>query len=283
MKSQNKEWLTIIKPKKGYLNVNLKEIWQYKDLILLLFKRNFTTRYKQTILGPIWYIIYPIINTLISTLVFGTIAKIPSDGVPYFLFYMCGHTAWNYFSSCLVSTSSTFTNNAHVFGKVYFPRLASPISTVLTELINFGIQLLIMVAFLIYYIFMGADVTPNLYILLLPVLVIQMAALGLGFGIIISSLTTKYRDLTVVVSFGVTLLMYVTPIIYSTASIPEKLKPIIMLNPMSSVVEIMRYSFLGTGEFPLGYWSLSLLATVVILSMGVIIFNRVEKTFMDTV
>ncbi len=283
MKSQTSNWMTVIKPKSGWRDINLKEIWQYRDLIFLFVKRNFATRYKQTVLGPAWIIISPLMSTLISTFVFGEIAGIPSDGVPYFLFYMCGNTAWIYFSNCLLTTSSTFVSNAGIFGKVYFPRLVIPISTVITGLLDFFIQLSLFIGFLIYFIIAGAMVVPNLFILLMPILIAQMAALGLGCGIIISSLTTKYRDLTVLVSFGVSLWMYITPIIYSTTTLSPMLRKLVMLNPMSPVVEMMRYSFLGTGEIPWAFWGLSLLVTSIILSLGVIIFSKVEKTFMDTV
>lgn len=276
-------WKTVIKPKTGWRDINLKELWEYRDLIYLFVKRNFATRYKQTILGPAWIIISPLFSTVISTFVFGTIAKIPSDGVPYFLFYMCGNTVWSYFSNCLTSTSSTFVNNAAVFGKVYFPRLVVPISTVITGLLDFGIQLIMFIGFLVYYIISGAAVAPNVYMLLIPVLLVQVAALGLGCGIIISSLTTKYRDLNVLVSFGVSLWMYITPIIYSTTSLPAKVSAIAMLNPMAPVVEITRYAFLGTGCLPLGYWAISLAVTAAVLAFGVVLFSKVEKTFMDTV
>ncbi len=283
MATQGKNWLTVIRPKTGWRDVNLKELWQYRDLIYLFVKRNFATRYKQTVLGPLWIIIAPLFSTVVSTIVFGNIANIPSDGVPYFIFYMCGNTAWTYFANCLNSTSSTFVGNAGIFGKVYFPRLVSPISTVITGLLDFFIQLVMFIGFLLYFIFTGSDITPNLWILLTPVLVIQMGALGLGCGIIISSLTTKYRDLTVLVGFGVSLWMYITPIIYSTTALSDKVSSIAMLNPMSPVVEIMRYGFLGTGELPLFYWGISLIVTAIILTIGVLLFSRVEKTFMDTV
>ncbi len=277
------QWTTVIKPKTGWRDINLKELWQYRDLIYLFVKRNFATRYKQTVLGPLWIIISPLFSTVISTFVFGTIAEIPSDGVPYFLFYMCGNTAWTYFANCLNQTSATFVGNAGIFGKVYFPRLVSPISTVITGLLDFGIQLLMFVGFLIYYIVSGAAVQPNLWILICPLLIAQMAALGLGFGIIISSLTTKYRDLTVLVSFGVSLWMYITPIIYSTSSLSPKMAAFCKLNPMAPVIETFRYAFLGTGELPLMYLAISMIVTVVVLAIGVVLFSKVEKTFMDTV
>ena len=281
------QWTTIIKPKTGWRDIDLKELWQYRDLIYLFVKRNFATMYKQTILGPLWIIIAPVFSTVISTFIFGTVAQIPSDGVPYFLFYMCGNVAWTYFSSCLTSTSSTFTGNAGIFGKVYFPRLVMPISTVITGLLNLAIQTAIFVAFLIGYGIAGAAVHVTWMLALVPALVIQMALLGLGCGIIISSMTTKYRDLNVLVGFGVSAWMYITPIIYSVNSLDtESLwRKVCLINPMAPVVEIMRNAFLGTpvsdNLFP--FWALSFLITFIVLFVGVIMFSRVEKTFMDTV
>ncbi len=274
---------TVIRPKTGWRDINLKEIWQYRDLIFLFVKRNFSTRYKQTILGPAWLILSPLISTLISTFVFGTIAEIPSDGVPYFLFYMCGNTAWSYFAYCLNSTSGTFTGNAGVFGKVYFPRLVSPISAVITGLMEMAVQVAMFAAFWIYFKLNGAAISFTWVALLIPALILQMAALGLGCGIIISSLTTKYRDLSVLVGFGVSLWMYITPIIYSTTSLPDNLRAICMINPMTPVVELIRYGCLGTGEISMGYWGLSIAVTAVLLVFGVVLFSKVEKTFMDTV
>ena len=281
------QWTTVIKPKTGWRDVNLKELWQYRDLIYLFVKRNFATMYKQTILGPLWIIIAPLVSTIISTFIFGTVAKIPSDGVPYFLFYMCGNVAWTYFSSCLTSTSSTFTGNAGIFGKVYFPRLVMPISTVITGLLNLAIQSLIFVAFLIGYGIAGASFTVTWMLALVPLLVVQMALLGLGCGIIISSMTTKYRDLNVLVGFGVSAWMYITPIIYSVNSLDaESLwRKVCMINPMAPVVEIMRNAFLGTpvSENLFPFWGLSIGITFIILFIGVVMFSKVEKTFMDTV
>lgn len=281
------QWTTVIKPRTGWRDINLKELWQYRDLIYLFVKRNFATMYKQTILGPLWIIIAPVFSTLVSTFIFGTIAEIPSDGVPYFLFYMCGNTAWSYFSSCLTSTSSTFTGNAGIFGKVYFPRLVMPISTVITGLLNLGIQTLIFVAFLIGYGIAGAAFSVTWMLALVPALVIQMALLGLGCGIIISSMTTKYRDLNVLVGFGVSAWMYITPIIYSVNSLDvESLwRKICLINPMAPVVEIMRNAFLGTpvSENLFPFWGLSIVITFIILAIGIVMFSKVEKTFMDTV
>lgn len=277
-------WKTIIRPKTRWNDIKLKELLEYKDLIFLFVKRNFTTRYKQTVLGPAWLIIVPLVNTFISTFVFGTIAGIPSDGVPYFLFHLCGNgLAWSYFSSCLTSTSSTFTANASIFGKVYFPRLVVPISIVITGLIDFAVHFILFVGFWCYFRYNGADIHITWFVWVIPILVVQMAALGLGCGIIISSLTTKYRDLTVLVGFGVSLWMYVSPIIYSTDSLSPRLYCICMLNPMAPVVEMFRYALLGAGDVSFGYWAVSLCTTVIVLFIGVVLFSKVERTFMDTV
>lgn len=279
----NEQWTRIIQPKGKWYDLKLREVWQYRDLIKLFVKRNFTTKYKQTVLGPLWLILSPLISTIISTFVFGTIAQIPSDGVPYFLFYMCGNTAWHYFSACFVSNASTFTANANVFGKVYFPRLTTPISVVITSLLNFGIQLVMFLGFLIYFNMNGAACRPNLAILLIPVLVVEMAILGMGCGIIVSSLTTKYRDLTVLVDFGVSLWLYITPVIYSIDSLPEKWANIALLNPMAPIVQTFRYAFLGVGSIPVIHLIISMVVTVVVCFVGILLFNRVERTFMDTV
>lgn len=280
----SQQWKTIIRPRSGWKDINLRELVEYRDLIILFVKRNFATRYKQTILGPAWLIISPLFSTVISTFVFGTIAGIPSDGVPYFLFYMCGNgLAWSYFANCINSTSATFTGNAGIFGKVYFPRLVIPISTVLTGLIDLTINFVMFIGFWVYFYFGGAQIHLTWAVILVPVLVVQIAALGLGCGIIISSLTTKYRDLTVLVGFGMSLWMYITPIIYSTTSLPPQLRAICMFNPMAPVVEVFRYAFLGTGDVDFAYWGISWMVTLIILSFGVVLFSKVEKTFMDTV
>ena len=278
-----KKKITTIKPKTGWLDINLKEIWQYKDLIKMFVKRNFTTMYKQTILGPLWFIINPIMTTLVFTLVFGNIAGLSTDGTPAFLFYLAGNTVWSYFSTCLTNTSNTFTGNAHIFGKVYFPRLTMPIATVIFGLISFMIQFLMTVIVYIYYFAIGAVPAITPLVLLTPLLVLEIMLLGLGFGIIISSLTTKYRDLNVLVGFGVSLWMYATPIVYTTATLPETWRNIIMLNPMSPIVETFRYIFTGAGGVPVEYLLLSVITTVVVLTLGIILFSKVEKTFMDTV
>ena len=280
---QQENWTTIIKPKTGWFDINLKELVQYKDLIIMFVKRDFKTMYKQTILGPLWIIINPLMTTLMYTIVFGNIANIPTDGMPQIVFYMLGTTVWTYFSSCLTKTSSTFTGNAAIFGKVYFPRLVTPISTVISGLINFGVQFLMFLGFMAYFMIKGSPIEPNLWILITPLLLVQLAALALGFGIIISSMTTKYRDLAVLVGFGVQLWMYATPVVYPASQIGGKLKTLMMLNPVSPIVESFRYAFLGSGSIPWNYLGISVVTTLVVLFAGVVLFSRVEKTFMDTV
>ena len=280
---EQENWTTIIKPKTGWFDINLKELVQYKDLIVMFVKRDFKTMYKQTILGPLWIIINPLLTTLMFTVVFGNIANISTDGMPQIVFYMLGTTVWTYFSSCLTKTSSTFTGNAAIFGKVYFPRLVTPISTVISGLINFGVQFLMFLGFMAYFMIKGSPIEPNWWILITPLLLVQLAALALGFGIIISSMTTKYRDLAVLVTFGVQLWMYATPVVYPASQIGGKLKTLMMLNPVSPIVESFRYAFLGSGSIPWNYLGISVVTTLVVLFAGVVLFSRVEKTFMDTV
>ena len=280
----NEEWTTVIKPKTGWFDINFKEILQYRDLIFMFVKRNFISSYKQTILGPLWFIISPLLTSSMLTVVFGKIAGMSTDGVPQFLYYMAGNTAWTYFSSCLTSTSSTFTGNAGLFGKVYFPRLITPISTVIYAIFSFLIQLCLMLALMAYFVFVQHEgIHPNICILLVPLLVLQMAMMGMGFGIIISSLTTKYRDLMVLVGFGVQLWMYGTPIAYPLSAVPFGLEKIIRCNPMTPVVNNFKYAFLGCGQLEVHSWIVSWIVTLVVLAAGVVLFSRVEKTFMDTV
>lgn len=276
----------IIVPKKNLFDVNLKEIWQYRDLLFLFVKRDFVATYKQTVLGPLWFIIQPIFTTLIFTLIFGKLASIPTDNLPPVLFYMCGITCWNYFSESLTKTSNTFTSNANIFGKVYFPRLIIPLSVIISNLIKFVIQGFIFLLFLLYYYYQGATVNPNLTILILPVLLCLMAGLGLGFGILISSLTTKYRDFQFLVVFGVQLFMYATPVVYPLSLAKEKLGVyswVAFANPMSSIIEAMKFSFLGQGEFSFYHLAYSFIFMIILLFIGIITFNKVEQTFMDTV
>jgi len=277
------EWDLIIRPNRAWWDLRLGELWRYRDLIRLLVWRDFVAIYKQTILGPLWHLIQPIFTTGVFTIIFGNIAGLPTDGIPSFLFYMAGNTVWGYFSLCLVSTSTTFTANAGIFGKVYFPRLSVPVSIVISNLISFIIRLGVFIVFLLYFILSGSTIQPNLWILLLPVLVLIMAGLGLGVGIIVSSLTTKYRDLQHLVGFGVQLFMYATPVIYPLSSVPQGWQWLILANPLTPVVEIFRLGFLGTSAVDPVFLLYSLGFTVVTLLIGVLIFNHVESTFMDTV
>jgi len=277
------QWTSIIRPASGWLNFNFGELWRYRDLIALFVKRDFTATYKQTILGPLWFLIQPLFSTLVFTVIFGNIAKIPTDGVPPMLFYMTGIVAWNYFSTCMTNTADTFTANANMFGKVYFPRLAVPVSVVIINLLTFAIQFVFFLCFLFYFISRGAPIYPSFWILLIPFLIVQMGLLGLGLGIIVSSLTTKYRDLTFAVGFGTQLLMYATPIVYPMSQIPEKWRWLYTFNPMSSIVETFRFAFLGAGTINVSALLISLCMTVLLFCTGLVLFNRIEKTFMDTV
>lgn len=283
MNNETQNWTSVIKPVSGWFDIHLTELWRYRDLIMLFVRRDFVAVYKQTILGPIWFLIQPLFTTLIFTVIFGKVAKIPTDGLPQVLFYMSGIVAWRYFADCLNKTSDTFVANAGIFGKVWFPRLAVPISVVISNLITFGIQFLLFMGFWIYFLINGSTINPQPLILLLPLLIVQMAALGLGFGIIVSSLTTKYRDLTHLVTFGVQLWMYATPIVYPTSQIPEKWQWLIALNPMAPIIESFRYAFLGAGTVHPWQIGLSIGTTLLILTIGIILFSRIEKSFMDTV
>ena len=277
------DWDKIIKPKTGWFDLPVKDLYKYRDLILLFVKRDFVTFYKQTILGPLWYIIQPLVNTIIFTVIFGRIAKIPTDGTPPFLFYMAGTVVWGYFSVCIIATSNTFVNNAGIFGKVYFPRLCIPLSIVITGLVQFMIQFLIFLCFYLYYWIEGADVKPTYWVMLLPLIIIQMMILGLGVGIFISSLVTKYRDLTFAMSFGVQLWMYVTPIVYPMTQVPEQYHVLYAVNPMVSIVELFRLMFFGVSSIQLVHIVTSIVLTMTVFVFGVLLFSKIEKTFMDTV
>ncbi len=283
LKTSNEEWSLILRPQRSWLDLRLGELWQYRDLILLFVWRDFVAYYKQTILGPLWYLIQPILTTLVFTVIFGNIAQLSTDGLPPFLFYLAGNTVWGYFAACVQNTANTFTGNASIFGKVYFPRLAIPISVVLSNMISFAIRLAVFLVFLGYYLIIGADIQLNWWILSLPLLVLLMAGIGLGVGIIVSSLTTKYRDLQQLVGFGVQLVMYATPVIYPISSIQENWQWLLLINPMTPVIELFRYAFLGVSSLNPAYILYSLVFTVVILVVGVLVFNHVESTFMDTV
>lgn len=277
------EWTMILRPKRSLLDVNLRELWQYRDLIMLFVNRDFVSKFKQTILGPLWFVIQPLLTTIMFTIIFGNIAGLSTSGIPKMLFYMSGVVGWTYFSTCLNDTSQTFIKNASIFGKVYFPRLALPISIVISNLVSFVIQFVFLCCFVVYFMLIGTPLSLNMNILWIPFLVVLMAGLGLGFGIIISSLTTKYRDLTHLVTFGVTLWMYATPIIYPLSGIPEKYRMFVMANPMTPVIETFKSAILGVGEINYASLLYSFIFTVVLLAVGIIIFNKVEKTFMDTV
>ena len=273
-----------ISAKHRWLDLNLKEVWRYRDLILLFTKRNFVVSYKQTVLGPAWIFINPLISSFIYAFVFGGIAGMSTDGIPQILFYLASNAIWIFFSTCVTKNASTFTANANVFGKVYFPRLTIPVSNVLASIIQFGVQMLLVAAFLIYYVAAG-QVHPHWEAwLLIPVVLLHLGLLGLGFGIIISSLTTKYRDLAILVTFGVQLWMYATPIVYPMSQLGDGwMKTVLMINPVTAPVEVFRYAVLGQGTILPQYLALSWGITILVLVVGVMIFNKVEKTFMDTV
>jgi lipopolysaccharide transport system permease protein len=272
-----------ILPSRSLFSVDLRELIRYSDLLFMFVRRDFVATYKQTILGPIWFFIQPIISSFVFFIVFNQFGKIPTDGIPPYLFYLAGLTAWNYFSTCLTSTSNVFVGNAGIFGKVYFPRLITPLSIVISNLIKFGIQLLLFLAFYAFYLLKGADFAPSIYILIIPALIILMAGLGLGFGLAISALTTKYRDLTFLLTFGIQLLMYATPVIYPLSTIPAQYQFYIKLNPMTGIIESFKTAFFGTASIDwimLGY---SFVFMLIMLFLGVLIFNKTEKNFMDTV
>jgi lipopolysaccharide transport system permease protein len=284
IETEQEDWDMIIQPKAHLLDLNLKEVWRYRDLLLLFVKRDFIAQYKQTILGPLWHLIQPIFTTVMFLLVFGKIANIPTDSVNPVLFYMSGITIWNYFASCLNSTSNTFVANAGIFGKVYFPRLVIPLSNVLSNIVKFGIQFLLLLTMIIFYSFKGTPIHFGISWLWIPVLMLMMAGLGLGLGIIISSLTTKYRDLNVLIGFAVQLLMYATPIVYPLSFLKGKsYAKWIEWNPLTSIVESWRYALFGKGSFNAATLLYSSSVILGILFLGLLIFSKVERTFMDTV
>ena len=276
-------YTTHIKSKNGWFDIDIRELWQYKDLVWLFFKRNYTTRYKQTILGPLWLILNPLITVTLYSVVFGGLGKLSTDGVPHFVFYLCSNAIWTFFATCLTQTSATFTANAGIMGKVYFPRLVMPISSVLTGILDLVIQLAILVVVMVGYAVTGYRFAIGPTLLCAPLLILQTGMLGLGFGVIVASLTTKYRDLAVLVSFGVSLWMYGTPVVYTVGLIPEKYLGLYMINPMSPVLECWRNAVIGSGTFYWGYWAVSWAFTLAVLALGVILFSHIEKTFMDTV
>ncbi|RYE26293.1 MAG: ABC transporter permease [Sphingobacteriales bacterium] len=279
----NERWTEVIEPEKSIFNVNLKEVWDYRDLLVLLVRRDFVATYKQTILGPIWFFIQPVLTTITFAIVFGRIAGVSTDGIPMFLFYMAGITLWNYFSECLNRTATVFKDNSAIFGKVYFPRLVMPLSIVASNLVKLAIQLLLFIAVWVFYLVTTTTVHPNAVILLFPVLILMIGLLGLGTGMIVSSLTSKYRDLIFLLVFGTQLLMYATPVIYPLSTIGEKYRWLIMANPMTAIIETFKYGFLGKGYFSIPLLLYSFAFTTISVVAGVLIFNKVERNFIDTV
>ena len=284
----NEKFQTVIEPKNGWFDLHLKELLQYRDLVFLFVKRNFVSQYKQTVLGPLWAIVQPLLTTVVFTLVFGNIAGLAADGVPSFIFYLSGTILWTYFNQCLTQTANTFVANSGTMGKVYFPRLVMPVSTVLSNLISLAIQFMFMVGFLVFFTVTNQGCHPNLYILVTPLVILQLALLSLGCGIIISALTTKYRDLAMLVGFGAQLWMYATPVAYdmnamSVFALGGKYHALYMLNPVTPIVNLFRYAYLGIGEMEWLFYGISWIITLIVLFIGIMLFSKVEKTFMDTV
>jgi lipopolysaccharide transport system permease protein len=277
------EWTTTIDSAHGWYVPDLRGLWAYRDLVLLFVRRDFVAVYKQSLLGPLWFVLQPLMTTLVFTVVFGHIAAIPTDGLAPFLFYFAGVVCWQYFAANLTRTSDTFAANAGIFGKVYFPRLVTPASVVISNLVQFGIQFGVLTCVLIWFMAHGAPVHPTASVVLLPLLLLQIAALGLGVGLVVSALTTRYRDLTYLIGFGMQLWMYATPIVYPISQIPERWEWLVYLNPMASMVQAFRYMMLGAGDVPFYAIALSTLVTVIVLALGLALFSRVERTFMDTI
>jgi len=276
-------WDLIITPRKKWYDLQLPDVWRYRDLVALFVRRDFVSKYKQTILGPLWFIIQPLITSVVFTVIFGNIAGLPTDGLPQFLFYLSGNVMWGYFAACLTNTSETFIANAAIFGKVYFPRLVTPLSIIISNLISFGIQFVFFLGFYAYFYLQGAPIRLTYWAFTLPLLIVLMAGLGLGFGIIISSMTTKYRDLRYLVTFGVSLWMYATPVIYPVSSIPERWRWVADVNPVTPIIETFRAGFLGAGNASWAGLAYSAGFMLLVMFIGIVIFNRVEKTFIDTV
>ena len=276
-------WDLIITPRKKWYDLQLPDVWRYRDLVALFVRRDFVSKYKQTILGPLWFIIQPLITSVVFTVIFGNIAGLPTDGLPQFLFYLSGNVMWGYFAACLTSTSDTFIANAGIFGKVYFPRLVTPLSIIISNLISFAIQVVFFLGFYAYFYLQGAAIGLTYWAFTLPLLIVLMAGLGLGFGIIISSMTTKYRDLRYLVTFGVSLWMYATPVIYPVSSIPERWRWVADVNPVTPIIETFRAGFLGAGNASWAGLAYSAGFMLLVMFIGIVIFNRVEKTFIDTV
>ena len=283
-KKENEDvWDLIIAPRAPSFNLNINQILKYRDLIMLFVRRDFVSYYKQTILGPLWFFIQPILTTITFTVIFGNIAAISTDGIPTVVFYLAGITVWSYFSDCLIKTSETFISNQQIFGKVYFPRIIVPISIVISNIIKLGIQFLLFIMIWIYYLINNSSIAPNWCMFLFPLLVFIMAGIGLGAGMLISSMTTKYRDLRFLIQFGVQLFMYATPIVYPLSVVSEKYRLIILANPMTGIIEAFKYGFLGGNNFQMVYLLYSFCFMLVILFIGLVVFNKVEKSFVDVV
>lgn len=282
-KTKAETWTEIISPKTRLLDLRLDEVWRYRDLVMMFVRRDIIANYKQTILGPLWFFVQPLLTTLTFIVIFGKVAAISTDGLPLMIFYLSGVTIWSYFSETLNKTATVFKDNAQMFGKIYFPRLVMPLSITISNLIRFGIQFGLFLAVWIYFLVTTNSLHPNSYMLLTPLLLLMMGFLALGLGMAISAMTTKYKDLIFLLTFGIQLLMYATPVIYPVSSLPEKYKWIILANPMSSIVETFRFAYLGTGTFSWLYLGYSFISTLVILALGTLIFNKVEKSFTDTV
>lgn len=276
-------WDMEIRPGTSLFDLHLKDLWHYRDLLLLLVRRDFVSFYKQTIFGPLWFFIQPIFTTIIFTFVFSKMAGISTEGIPPPIFYLAGTVAWNYFADCLTKTSTVFKDNAPIFGKVYFPRLIMPLSIIFSNLVKFGVQFILFLILLVWYLAKGEHIHTNAYVLLFPVIILLMALLGLGLGLIVTAMTTKYRDLAFLITFGVQLMMYATPVIYPISAAPAKYANLIALNPLSGLIETFRYGFLGSGRFYTWYFWYSVAVTIIIFLIGLVVFNKVEKNFVDTV
>lgn len=282
MNNKNTEWTNVISSDHSLFKLNLKEVWDYRDLVYMFVKRDFVSSFKQTILGPLWFFINPIFTTVVYLIVFGNIANLSTDGAPKILFYLAGVTLWNYFSSSLGGTSNVFVGNAGIFGKVYFPRLVMPITIVISNLMRFGVQFLLFIVVFFYYWYKG-EVTPNWWVLFTPIFILMMSLFALGVGMIFSSLTTKYRDLSMLLTFGISLYMYATPVIYPTSMLPSKIQPYAIYNPLTGIFEGFKYAWMGVGEFNPIMLVYSTIIILILLAIGTVIFNKVEKGFMDTV
>lgn len=278
----SQEWDAVIEAKHSLFDLNFKELWHYRDLLVLFVRRDFVTVYKQTILGPLWFFIQPILTTITFTIIFGNVAQLSTDGAPKVVFYMAGITLWNYFSTCLTAVSGVFNTNAGIFGKVYFPRLIMPLTIVISNLMKFGVQFLLFLCFVSYFL-VQEQIHPNLWVLALPLVIVLMALIAMGIGLMLSSMTTKYKDLNQLISFGMQLFMYATPVIYPSSAIPPAYQWVVNLNPLVSLFDYMRFAFLGVGSFTLSDFIFPTVFSVVILFFGILVFNKVQKTFMDTV